>query len=201
MKPALRRPNQKGESGAILVEFTFVLPLLVLLAFGVMEFGLAWQARVTVQAAARSGVRTGSTVGSLPGADQETLRAVGAAINDVGLDKVDWVLVFKSTTSDGAVPAACITPAPHGVSGLCNAYTGDQVRQVVAGTAPSTWFGCAGAALDAFWCPTSRQSVQAIGGDYLGVWIRARHDMLTGFFGAGITMTDNAVMRLEPAGV
>jgi hypothetical protein len=196
-----RGRRRDRESGTILLEFTLILPLLTLLAFGVMEFGLAWQARTTVQAGARTGVRTGSTIGSLAGADQEILRGIGSAINDLGLENVAWVLVFKSTTADGAVPPACLTPAPHGVSGSCNAYTGAQLRQVVAGTAPSSWFGCGGGALDAHWCPTARQSVQAIGGDYLGIWISATHDMLTGFFGSGITMTDRAVMRLEPAGI
>ena len=46
--------------------------------------------------------------------------------------------------------------------------------------------------------PDGPPGVQALGNDYLGVWVKARHPMLTGFFGTVLTMTDDAVMRLEP---
>ncbi|MEA2703085.1 MAG: hypothetical protein QOD63_1030 [Actinomycetota bacterium] len=181
-----------------LVEFACVLPLVAVLAFGIIELGMAWQDKLRVQTAVRAGVRVGSTAGKLSTADQQILLGVGAPLNDIGPSNVNWVVVFKSTTTNGAVPSACITPTPHSVSGSCNAYTGAQVQQVTGGTAPSTWFGCGVGSLDLSWCPTSRQSVQALGGDYLGIWVSARHPMVTGFFGSSFTMADTGVMRLEP---
>ncbi len=68
----------------------------------------------------------------------------------------------------------------------------------MAGTAPASWFGCGVGSLDLSWCPTSRQACRPSGTDYLGVWVKARHPMLTGFFGSVITIADDAVMRLEP---
>jgi hypothetical protein len=44
----------------------------------------------------------------------------------------------------------------------------------------------------------ARQSGTGGPPDYLGVWIRVRHDFVTDFFGGSLTITDNAVMRLEP---
>ena len=193
-------PPVRGEAGAVLVEFVFLLPVIALLAFGVIEFGIAWQDRLTVQSAVRAGVRVGSTAGNVATADTGILMAVGAALNDVGLSNVNHVLVYKSSSADGAVPSACVTPAPHSVSGSCNEYSGAQLQQVVAGTAPPTWFGCGAGSLDAPWCPASRQSLQSLGADYLGVWVSANHPMVTGFFGSALTITDGAVMRLEPQG-
>lgn len=194
----MRAGRASGCRGAALVELAMVLPLLALLAFGALEMGLAWRDRLTVQTATRAGVRVGSAEGRLATADQGVLLAVGAALHDLGLGDVDWVVVYKSDTSDGSVPSACTTPVPQSVSGSCNAYTGAQLQEVVEGTAPSSWFGCGGSSLDGYWCPASRQSVQALGPDFLGVWIRAGHPMLTGLFESELTVEDDAVMRLEP---
>lgn len=45
------------DCGAALVEFAMILPILVLLVFGVIEFGRAYHAKSTMAHAARQGVR------------------------------------------------------------------------------------------------------------------------------------------------
>ena len=52
----LRRPL-RDDRGAALVEFAIILPLLILLVFGTIEFGRAYNAKVTLTHAAREGVR------------------------------------------------------------------------------------------------------------------------------------------------
>jgi len=193
----MRRPAG-AERGSALVEFAFVLPVLALMCFGVIEYGLAGQDRLTVQTAVRSGVRVGSAEGKLATADKNALLAAGAALYDLGLVNVTSVLVYKSATVDGAVPPACLTPNTHSVSGSCNAYTGAQLQSVVNGTAPASWFGCGVGSLDLSWCPTGRQSIQGLGNDYLGVRVAVSRPTLTGFFGSAVTINDHAVMRLEP---
>ncbi len=189
---------RRDQRGTAMTELAFVLPVLAVFAFGVIELGGAWRSRLTVQTAVRAGVRVGSAEGKIAAADQGILLASGSVLYDIGLSNVDWVIVYKSSTSDGAVPAGCLTPAPHSVSGSCNVYTGSQLAQVVAGTNPGTWFGCGVGALDGWWCPATRQSVQALGNDYLGVRVTVRHPMMTTVLGSRITLTDDAVMRLEP---
>lgn len=54
--PARPRPAA-GERGAAAVEFALVLPLLVLLLFGIIEFGRGYNAKVALQAAVREGAR------------------------------------------------------------------------------------------------------------------------------------------------
>lgn len=46
-----------NERGAALIEFALVLPLLILLVFGVIEFGRGYHTKTTLTHAAREGVR------------------------------------------------------------------------------------------------------------------------------------------------
>ena len=45
------------DHGAAMVEFAFILPILVLLLVGIIQFGLAYSAQVSIQGAAREGAR------------------------------------------------------------------------------------------------------------------------------------------------
>ena len=45
------------DHGAAMVEFAFILPILVLLLVGIIEFGRAYSAQVSIQGAAREGAR------------------------------------------------------------------------------------------------------------------------------------------------
>jgi Flp pilus assembly pilin Flp len=49
---------QRGEEGAAAVEFAFLLPLLVLLLFGIIQFGIALNTRIQATNAAREAART-----------------------------------------------------------------------------------------------------------------------------------------------
>lgn len=188
---------RRDERGSTLVEFAVILPLLAVMTFGILEFGLALQDKMTVQAATRTGARVGSAAGATTDADKNALLGLSAAAYDIGSENVEYVLLYKSASTGGDVPATCMNP-PRSVAATCNLYTGAQLAQLAAGTAPSTWFGCGLTALDRFWCPTGRVTTQALGTDYLGIWVQARHPMLTGFFGSVLTMRDRSVMRLEP---
>ena len=56
------------DRGAAAVEFALIVPALVTLIFGSIEFGLAIEVRTAVQNAAREGVRMASLVGGSDGA-------------------------------------------------------------------------------------------------------------------------------------
>ncbi|MGH9157333.1 MAG: TadE/TadG family type IV pilus assembly protein [Acidimicrobiales bacterium] len=49
--------HRRDQRGAAMVEFALVLPLLVMLVFGIIEFGRGYNAKITVTAAAREGAR------------------------------------------------------------------------------------------------------------------------------------------------
>jgi Flp pilus assembly protein TadG len=57
MRPA-RRGSASSDRGAAAVEFALLLPLLVLIVFGVIDFGRAINAQITLTQAAREGARS-----------------------------------------------------------------------------------------------------------------------------------------------
>ena len=59
-----RRKRLRGESGQALVEAALVIPVLLLLAFGVVMAGRVSHAKIAVQAAAREASRTLATASS-----------------------------------------------------------------------------------------------------------------------------------------
>jgi Flp pilus assembly protein TadG len=48
---------KRDDRGAAMVEFAIVLPVLMLILLGIIEFGRAYNAQVSIQAAAREGAR------------------------------------------------------------------------------------------------------------------------------------------------
>jgi Flp pilus assembly protein TadG len=57
------RSRLRGQSGAAAVEFALVLPVLLLLLFGIIEFGRLMTTYSTVRSAGREAARYGSAVG------------------------------------------------------------------------------------------------------------------------------------------
>lgn len=84
--------TQDSERGAAAVEFAILLPLLVMLLLGIMEFGRAYNAQASLSAAAREGVRV-MAISNLP-ADARTAARNTAASLQPGL--VDTNITFKN---------------------------------------------------------------------------------------------------------
>jgi len=57
-----RARRRRDDDGVVAVELALVLPLLVMLIFGIIQFGLAFNRLQGVHAAAREGARVGSVV-------------------------------------------------------------------------------------------------------------------------------------------
>jgi Flp pilus assembly protein TadG len=194
----MRRPrfirlgrSRRAERGAALVELALVVPILVMLVVGIAEFGFGYKDRMTVQTATRTGARVGSNLGNNAQSDYNILQGVKSALGSVSTANIQMIVVYKSTTADGAVPATCL--AGTSVAGSCNVYN------AAALSAASTSFGCGTGALDVMWCPTTRSVDQGSGLDYLGVYVQVRHNFISGFLGSrSVTLKDKAVLRLEP---
>jgi Flp pilus assembly protein TadG len=62
MIPRLRRGRQRPETGAVAVEFALVVPLLLMVIFGMVSFGLSYNDDLSISNAAREGTRFGGAV-------------------------------------------------------------------------------------------------------------------------------------------
>ena len=199
--PAGERPQgDRRERGAVLVELAMVAVLMLTLAAGTFDYGMAWRAGLAANEAARTGARVGSAQGKVIGADYAILSGTRSALASSGqLDSVTRVVIFKSTTVDGAVPANCKTTTSSSISESCNILTGAQFRAMpttnTAGTLDSK--GCILASQTRQWCPTDRNDVQ-LSADYIGIWVQLNYTFTFRIAGTTQTIERDAVMRLEP---
>lgn len=198
MRLRSRRPGSDPEKGAVMVEFAFVALILLLLAAGTYDFGMAWRTGLEVNEGARAGARVGSSQGKKVTADFSLMTSVQATLDSSGvLDDVQRVIIFKSTNLDGKVPLACLNPTSPG--GPCTVLNGDQMRALptteVGAINPVT--GCILSSLRSSWCPTARDDVQQ-SAEYLGVWIEVEHDYMFPIIGDSTDVVRAAVMRIEP---
>lgn len=72
----------RTEQGAAAVEFAIVVPLLLLLIGGILDFGLLFNAQIALTHAAREGVRVES-LGTGDGAQRAVAAFAAAAVSDV----------------------------------------------------------------------------------------------------------------------
>jgi hypothetical protein len=183
------RRRSRGERGAALVEAAIVSPVIILLVFGMIEFGLVFRDYLTVANTTRSAARVGSAAGADADADYDILQALRGASSAIDATTIEKIIVFEATSPTGGVPVDCVS-AP--VSGKCNHYDGSDFSR------PSSDFTCTGSAPDRFWCPTDRVDRQSGPPDWIGVYVEVRHDYVTGLFGSTRMIKDTTVMRIEP---
>lgn len=214
-----RRRRRASEGGAVIVEAAVVLPVLFLLVFGAIEYGLLFKDDLTGSNVVRAGGRVLSAQANTATADQAGLQAMlpAAAALDGGLAGVTRIVVYYATCAspnfaltrpcDGQLPikslsemggaANCTTRGSTiGLTRRCNVYSGTELTQGYANTAGN--FGCQAGDGDVDWCPNTRVVSQTAGTDYIGVHVEYTHRWATGFFGSVRNMTDDVVFRIEP---
>lgn len=91
-----------SERGAAAVEFALVLPILVMLVFGIVYFGLGYNAKLGVTAAVREGAREAA----LGHTNSEATQAVYDAAPNLSFSSVT---VDRSCPSDGSGTSAKVT--------------------------------------------------------------------------------------------
>ena len=88
---------RRNEDGQALVEFALVAPMLLLLLFGIIQFGIAFMNNVALTDAVRAGARKAAVSRSAADPTQATKSAVLGAADDLNQSKVsitvtsDWV--------------------------------------------------------------------------------------------------------------
>ncbi len=170
------------EVGASTVELAIIGPLLAVVAFASVEFGLLYSHAQSLSSLARAGARMASATGAAPTDDYDILRSVKVGGKSPGEGDVQRVIVYKANGSDGSVPTQCLTGS---VVGLCNVYSAADLNRTKAEID----------ARQTAWPPASRSP----GSDYVGVSVTSTHTYLTGIFGKTRTVSDAVVMQIEPS--
>jgi Flp pilus assembly protein TadG len=94
------------------VEFSLIVPVMLLLLLGMLEFGFAFDAHLNLEYASREGARTGASLANgatgvpcdtATGVDAHIIAAVERVLTSQGspltASKVDEIRIYKATTS------------------------------------------------------------------------------------------------------
>jgi Flp pilus assembly protein TadG len=187
------RTERRGQQGAVMVEAALILPVIVLLILGILEFGLLFTSYSTTTAASRSGARLAATAYSQAGtsttAQNSAATQIAAATaadlevlnNAVPLGMVIYKVDPSSTTGApiGGYPGANMT---GGCTSSCIKYTWNNTTKAFTKTSGS-------------WTNADACGVAV---DSIGVYVQARHSYISGILGQTRDVDGHTVMRLEP---
>ena len=191
------------ERGSIMVEFAIVLPVLVLLTFGIIEFGAAFNASSTVAQGARAGGRT-AAISSLD--PQMEFTAANAAATSLNLSPTS--LQGNPTICVGKYDASSSNPCGDFVQQVSLIHTGnpgDPVWQIDLSKFPGNKLPPTDSwpvAQRNVGCPVNNQPGTF---DKVVVRVQVNHKLLVAgmfakFFGnnSAPALTSSAVFQLEP---
>jgi hypothetical protein len=178
------------------VEAAFVFPLMFLLMFGIIEYGIAMGNASTVKQASRSAVRMVAT------SPKQTAYALAADVAKIDLSAganvgPQELWIYKAIVND-------VNPALNGFpvggtgsfssSASCPTTT---CMKYLWNAATKTWGTPTGN-----WLPTAQNACLGAGAgqypDAVGVFVKTRYKFFTGLFGTGMDLTSKTIMRLEP---
>jgi hypothetical protein len=208
------RVRRRDQGGAVAVEAALITPILCLLVFGIIEFAFVLRDYTVVSSDVRVGARIASTgAGDGPGtcdmsysgappctpASSPALAQMAAdAIQREGSampgNQINYILVYKANSS-GYPGADGNTSMPANCAGVasCVRFTWKQSANGGTGGFRYTDGSWNSSTISACF-PGSQNSPL----DRVGVFMNATHHMMTGLFGASLTISDRAVFDFEP---
>jgi Flp pilus assembly protein TadG len=184
----------RSEKGQAILEFAMLLPILLLLIVGLIEFSFVWNSRNTVLFASRDGSMLAAEGGSLAGTDCVVLQRIeGDIVSPAVALRVQEVDVYWSDGNGNQI-GSNQNVYTRGGSRTCTYPDGSSI------TVPYTL-------TTANYVESSRCDVLAgCGGshttvDTIGVRVTYRHFWLTSFVrfaGSGVIFTEASITRAEP---
>lgn len=97
--------SRAAERGAVAVEFALLAPVLVMVLLGIMEFGRAYNAQISLTNAAREGVRVMAITNSQSAAKAAARNAAATLYPAVQDGKI--IFSFQAVPATSPAPTAC----------------------------------------------------------------------------------------------
>jgi Flp pilus assembly protein TadG len=172
------------ERGAVLVETAILIPVIIVITFGMIEFSSAYQSSSVASASARAAARTASAEALLPTYATDAAAAAATALKTVSADEPVEMWIYRANASgypESGGFSACTTN--------CIKYTWQPSSRTFNTASPS----------GGGWPSTSQNACNQANWDSVGVYVKLNHRFLTRLFGVSISLADHAVFRLEPA--
>jgi Flp pilus assembly protein TadG len=168
------------DRGATGVETALILPVLCAFVFGMIEYGMVIKDSIAVTAATRTGARTASADAKYNGFDDATAASMTSAVSVLDAGSIKELWVYKAAADgrpvgDSGTFASCSS---------CSKYVWNQATKTFVKTSSS-------------WTATQQNACMGTA-DSVGVWLHVEHAAFTHLFFNSVTLTDKAVMQLEP---
>ncbi len=161
-----------------------MVPLLFFLFFGMVEFGLYWQADHKINESARAGARLGATLARELDYQETIVEAVEDTVsNALANGQISYLTIYRADPAtgdpyDGTVLNCTIN---------CYRYSwNDNTGSFDPVDGPE-------------WLPTDQSACGEVGhNDYLGVYVEGNYVALTGVILGNRTIRESSIIRLEP---
>jgi Flp pilus assembly protein TadG len=200
MMAGLRPGRERGQA---LLEFAIVLPVLMLMVTGIIEFALAFNSSLGINRASQNAALVAAEAGNLPGADCMILLRVEKDINaPIDRNEITGVAIQRTNPSGTTVYAQ----NTYVRGGVTNCTLADGTPIDVPYTATGTGYPVNQRCSIQAGCPTMTPARTAV--DTIGVQISLRYNLRTplsavmGMFGGGtngtIDFTMRNAFRMEP---
>ena len=200
-----------GDEGVAIIEAALIMPVFLVLVFGIFEYGVVFRDYLTAADATAEAAKIGSiqgpylTAGSGKNADYQMLALIRQDMATIPADWIERIVIFEATAPTSGspvdqVPINCIIGGYGGnVANKCNVYEPYDAFLAVQNNNVG-YFNCGGGATRSCgYNPITRTNGpkwQDI--DYLGVYMKVKRPMLTGVFGEEFETETASIVRLEP---
>lgn len=182
--------RQAGSRGTGVVETVAVVGVLIALLLGIIELGYAWRQASAVEKTVQQAGRVAASVADQPLADYEALQTFRSVLESSDSVELDYLVIYRSTTADGAVPDNCRTAS---VDDVCNRYTASDLTR-----SEDDFGSCTFPDPDRFWCPMDRDRERAPRPDYVGLHAQLTYTTITDAFPATLSIGRSSVYAVEP---
>jgi hypothetical protein len=166
-----------------MVETVIIVPVIVLLVFGVIEFASAYNDSSVVADSTRSGGRIGSAQAQNASFGTNIAGAVSSRLKAMPADQPKELWIYKA--NDKGYPGASGNTTFSTCTTNCMKYTW-VVASKSFGYTSGTW-------------SAASHNVCTEPFDQLGVYVTVNHKFVTGLFGTTMTLKDHSVFRFEPS--
>jgi Flp pilus assembly protein TadG len=111
--------RRRDQRGAAMVEFAIILPLVLLLTFGAIDFGFAFSDAAGIKAATRSGARIGSALSKQPGQLQSIVAAVNASLGNSVRAQATELTIYTAKPGSFSAPTSCAAGVSASSASMC----------------------------------------------------------------------------------
>jgi Flp pilus assembly protein TadG len=176
------RPRRE-QRGAVLVETAIVLPVLLLVVLGIVEYASAYHDSSITADAARAGGRVASAQALNPSYATDAASSVSASLQSLPSNAPQEMWVYKANS--------------NGYPGTLTSFSSCTTQCIKYVWLPATKQFDTANPQGSGW-PASTQQVCTEPFDELGIYVKIQHNFITNLFGATVTLDDHAIFRLEP---